>query len=82
MTPTMTEQRDGQEQATGIAGIAHMLRVSPDTVYHRARSGELPGFKVGRVWRFFPSEVRQALAPKPADPWAMPAASRRARRAR
>lgn len=68
------------EQAVGIAAIAVMLGVSKDTVYHRAQSGDLPGFKVGRVWRFWPSAVREAVSPKPIDSWAMPAASRRARR--
>lgn len=69
------------EQAISLSAVAVMLGVSKDTVYHRAQSGELPGFKVGRVWRFWPSAVREAVSPKAADPWVMPAASRRARRA-
>lgn len=70
------------EQAVGIADIAHLLHVSKDTVYRQAKAGDIPGFKVGRVWRFFPSAVRAHVeTSKATDPWAMPAASRRARRA-
>lgn len=79
MTPTMTAP--ATEEAIDVAGCAAMLHVSTDTVYHRARSGDLPAFKVGRVWRFWPSEVRKAVATKPLDPWAQSPASRRARRA-
>lgn len=68
------------EQAVGIDAIAHLLQVSPDTVRRKAKTGDLPGFKVGHVWRFFPSAVRAHLE-KPADLWAMPPASKRARRA-
>ncbi len=70
------------EQMIGPAEVAALLQVSTETVYHRARAGDLPGVKVGRLWRFWPSEIREALRPKPVDPWAMPAASRRARRAK
>jgi excisionase family DNA binding protein len=69
------------EQAVGIPEIAAMLRVSEDTIRRRVKTGDLPGFKVGRVWRFWPSAVREAVTPKPVDPWAMPEASKRARRA-
>ena len=80
MTATLPSSAP-EEQALDVAGAAAMLQISTDTVYHRARSGDLPGFRVGRSWRFWPSEIRKALAPAPrVDPWAMPAASRRARR--
>ena len=32
--------------------VAELLRVSRDMVYQLAIRGELPGRKVGRVWRF------------------------------
>lgn len=74
---------NADEDAVDIAAIAQMLDVSTDTVRRQAKVGELPAFKVGRVWRFFPSKVRAHLEGQTAgrDPWAMPAASRRARRA-
>lgn len=68
------------EEAVGVTEIARLLGVSTDTVYSKVRSGEIPGFKVGRVWRFWPSEVRAHLS-RPRDPWEQSPASRRARRA-
>ena len=32
--------------------VARYLRVVPDTIYRRARRGEIPAVKVGKVWRF------------------------------
>lgn len=34
-----------------IASVAEYLGVSERTVYNKVRSGELPAFKVGRLWR-------------------------------
>ncbi len=31
---------------------ADLMRVHPETVKRRARSGEIPGMKFGKVWRF------------------------------
>ena len=39
------------------AGAANLLRVSSKTVLRLARSGEIPGRKIGREWRF----AREAL---------------------
>jgi excisionase family DNA binding protein len=41
--------------------LAPILGVSLDWVYERAKSGELPSFKIGTQRRFLYSEVRQAL---------------------
>ena len=35
-----------------VGEVAKLLRVSRDTVYRLAARGELPGRKVGRIWRF------------------------------
>lgn len=32
--------------------VARITRVSPETIYRLARRGELPGRKIGRIWRF------------------------------
>ena len=32
--------------------IARYLRVVPDTIYRKARRGEIPAVKMGKVWRF------------------------------
>jgi len=70
------------EQAVDIKEMARLLGVSASTIYVRARAGEVPPVRVGRLWRFFPSEVRSHLerAEREADPWARSARSRSARR--
>jgi excisionase family DNA binding protein len=63
------------EEAVGIPQIARLLRVSTDTVYRKARSGDIPGFKLGGLWRFFPSQVKEHMTKPKADPWAQSARS-------
>ena len=60
---------DPTEHAVDIRGIADILGISTDTAYRKANLGQIPGFRVGRSWRFFPSVVRAELS-KPRDPWA------------
>ena len=31
---------------------AELMQVHPETVKRRARRGEIPGVKVGKIWRF------------------------------
>ncbi len=68
------------ERAVSVAELAVLLRVSRSTVYIKANSGDIPGFRVGSAWRFYPSVVDAHLN-RPVDPWAMSPASARARRA-
>ena len=35
-----------------VGEVARYLRVVPDTIYRKARRGEIPAVKVGKVWRF------------------------------
>lgn len=56
-----------REEAVTVRELAGLLGVHQNTVYAKA-GGEIPGFRVGRSWRFFPSEVRAALAAS-ADPF-------------
>lgn len=63
------------EEAVGIPQIARMLHISTDTVYRKARAGEIPGFKLGGLWRFFPSEVKEHIKAPKVDPWAQSARS-------
>ena len=39
-------------QVMNVDEVARYLRVVPDTIYRRARRGEIPAVKVGKVWRF------------------------------
>ena len=40
-----------------VEEIADYLNVSKDTVYTRLAEGTIPAHKLGRLWRFKPSEV-------------------------
>jgi len=43
------------KDVTGIMtaeDVAKYLKITPATVYRLAQRGELPGAKIGRVWRF------------------------------
>ena len=42
--------------------VAQILRISRDTVYRLAARGELPGRKVGRIWRFTRKAIENYLS--------------------
>jgi len=72
------------EKAVDVAGLAQILEVSAGTIYRKATdqapaADEIPGFRVGRTWRFYPSVVKEHQS-KARDPWAYSPASRAARR--
>jgi len=41
--------------------VAEFLRLKPETIRSMARRGDLPGIKLGRVWRFRRSSISQIL---------------------
>lgn len=45
------------EVAVSAGELSRLLAVSPATVHALASRGNIPAFRVGRVWRFFPSQV-------------------------
>jgi excisionase family DNA binding protein len=51
-------ERNEPETLLEVEEVAALLKVHPQTVYDMARSGELRGFKVGRWWRFLPSDLK------------------------
>lgn len=59
------------EIALTTAEVAAKLRKAPKWVSEAARTGILPGFKVGNAWRFYESQLDAALSAK-RDPWAKP----------
>ena len=69
-----------EEAAVGIPEIAVLLKMSTDSIYRLARGGDIPGFKVKGVWRFFPSEVKDHVKAPKTDPWAQSARSRSRKR--
>lgn len=42
-----------RDEVMTLEEVADFLKVGEQTVYELARSGDLPGRKVGREWRFF-----------------------------
>jgi excisionase family DNA binding protein len=48
----------------GAAALAIELDCTETTIYRKARSGEIPGYRLGPrgAWRFDLNEVRAALA--------------------
>ena len=42
-----------------VGDLVQLLRLSRDTIYRLASSGELPGRKIGHTWRF-PSDAVEA----------------------
>ena len=39
-------------QIMNVEEVARYLGVVPDTVYRKARRGEIPAVKMGKMWRF------------------------------
>ena len=51
--------RDSQpEVLLDVDGVAAVLGLHQQTIYGMARSGELPSIRVGRTWRFRPSDLK------------------------
>jgi len=42
--------------------VATLFRFKVTTIYALAKSGELPGFRIGSSWRFIESEVEKCIA--------------------
>ena len=49
------------EQLMSIKDVADFLQLNETTIYSWAQQGTLPGFKLGRTWRFRPSEIEAWL---------------------
>jgi excisionase family DNA binding protein len=48
-----------------VKQIAGVLQVKENTVCSLASRGTLPGFKLGRAWRFDPGKVESLFAGRP-----------------
>ncbi len=44
-----------------VEDVAAYLKLQPETIRSMARRGELPGLKIGKVWRFQMYAIRQSL---------------------
>lgn len=61
--------------------VAAHFGVTAETVRAKARADVIPGYRLGRTWRFDLDEVKAALKPS-TDPWAQSPQSVNARRKR
>ncbi|KKM11128.1 hypothetical protein SY88_10170 [Clostridiales bacterium PH28_bin88] len=52
-----TLNRREYPEVMNVEEVADLLRVSNQTVYNLVKSGQLPGTKVGREWRFFRAQI-------------------------
>jgi len=63
------------EVAVDLKEMARLMSISASTLNRYAAQGLVPSFRVGRSYRFFPSEVvehlRTPVLPKPANPWGL-----------
>jgi len=48
--------------------VSLRLRLPLSTVYYLAKTGALPGFQLGRSWRFYSNELDRLAQSKPAKP--------------
>ena len=47
----MRRQNDSSNEVLDIAGAARYLKTHPETIRRLARTGKIPAYKVGRMWR-------------------------------
>lgn len=50
-----------EETLMDIKQVAAYLQITEATAYNWAQSGKLPGIKMGRIWRFRPSDIEDWL---------------------
>jgi len=49
------------EEPIGAEEAAKMLGVTSRTVIKLAERREIPGFRVGKLWKFYPSDIRDYI---------------------
>jgi excisionase family DNA binding protein len=57
MPKTDVDAHDASEQWVSVEQIAQHLNVKPFTIYKWLERKDMPAHKVGRLWRFKPSEI-------------------------
>ena len=50
-----------ESETWGIRQASSFLRIHPDTLAERARTGEIPGCKIGRAWVFMPELLKEYI---------------------
>ena len=70
------------DEVLNIKQLAERLQLSERTIYRLAKTGEIPGFRVGKAWRFPLAQVDQWMeeeVEKARKPSPKPQARRKAR---
>ncbi len=57
----------GQQNIITVEELAALLGVHRITVYRHLKESKLPGFKIGRVWRFNREEISTWIAQQHAN---------------
>lgn len=60
--PGAVVPRQMPDEVLNIKQLAERLQLSERTVYRLANAGDLPGFRVGKAWRFPSSQVDEWMA--------------------
>jgi excisionase family DNA binding protein len=60
-------RRETSEPLWTVDDVAGYLRLNPETVRMKARSGQIPSIKVGKAWRFRLGQITSWMAAKNAD---------------
>lgn len=50
-----------------VDDVAQYFRLEPETVRKMAKEGKLPGFKVGKAWRFRHESIKEWILNNSAD---------------
>lgn len=53
-----TQTKGENEYLWTVMDVAKYLRLAPGTVQKMAREKKIPGMKVGKFWRFMPSDIK------------------------
>jgi len=69
------------DEAVDAKEMARILGVTYATVIRYASTGDIPSLRVGRLWRFQPPAVLEALATPHVDFWAPPSRKKAGRTA-
>ncbi len=57
---------DLKNELLTVAETCRYLKVSPRTLYRYIQDRQLPGFKLGKEWRFVRTDLEQWLRDRPA----------------
>jgi excisionase family DNA binding protein len=53
----MAESRTGDDEILTVRQVSKLLKLHQRTIYKLAQSGMIPGWRVGKSWRFLKSEI-------------------------